>query len=257
MGPNAGGTSCGSLAGGAVTPRRRGRALLLYGGWAGHDPRGAADFAAEHLLSEFDVARSENLGSLRPDVLADVDLLVPIWTFGELGDVEEAALLDAVRGGMGLLAWHGFASAFLASRPHKFLLGGQFVGHPGGTGITYTVSFRPGHSLTQGLPELTLTSEQYYMLVDPAVRVLATTRIAHSAQTPWLAGTEMPVAWTRRWGRGRVFYCSLGHGVEVLRLPPVETFLRRGAEWATRRGCAKCGGRPSERVTGGATLRSH
>ena len=212
----------------------RPRALLLHGGWEGHDPDRVADYAERHLLGGFEVVRSSDLAVLRADVLSGFDLLVPVWTFGEITEAQEADLLSSVVDGIGVLAWHGAASAFLASRPHKLLLGGQFVTHPGGTGVTYTVRFhRDADALVAGLDDLKLTSEQYYLLIDPAVKVLATTTIEGDSLT-WLAGVTMPVAWTRPWGKGRVFYCSLGHSVEVLALPTVSTLLRRAARWASR-----------------------
>jgi type 1 glutamine amidotransferase len=141
-----------------------------------------------------------------------------------------------VAGGLGLLAWHGATSAFLESRPHKHLLGGQFVGHPGGADVEYTVHFRPG-PLTGGLADVTLRSEQYYLLVDPAVEVLATTEIV-APDEPWLTGVEMPVAWVRPWGAGRVGYVSVGHGVEELAIPPITELLRRLAHSVARKATA-------------------
>lgn len=211
----------------------RKRALLLYGGWEGHDPERVADFFEHHHLGEFAVTRSQDLDALATDVLAGFDLLVPIWTFGALTDSQETALLGAVADGLGMVAWHGNASAFLESRSHKFMLGGQFVGHPGGNSVRYPVHFRSMDPLVSGLPDFTVVSEQYYLLVDPAVSVLATTTV-DGGELPWLAGIEMPLAWKRRWGRGRVFYCALGHTVGVLEHPQVATLLSRAVTWAAR-----------------------
>jgi type 1 glutamine amidotransferase len=212
---------------------RKKRALLLFGGWAGHDPKRVADFARSSLLAEFEVVDSQDLSCLRDEVLSSFDLLLPIWTFGELSESQESALLNSVASGLGLVAWHGFASAFLASRPHKHLIGGQFVAHPGGNSARYQVRFKKSDDLVNGLDDFTLTSEQYYVLVDPAVKVLATSTIIGEGM-PWLAGVEMPVAWTRAWNRGRVFYCSLGHTVDVLEQPSVRTLLKRAVHWASR-----------------------
>jgi type 1 glutamine amidotransferase len=208
------------------------RALLLHGGWEGHSPEATADFAAAELLVGMEVVRSTDLAALDPAVLADFDLIVPVWTFGSITHEQCTALVDAVAGGLGLVTWHGGASAFLDARPHKFLLGGMFVAHPGGGAVTFTVEFGDD-PLVADLDDLTLTAEQYYLLVDPGVHVLATT-VMDGADMPWTAGVRMPVAWTRRWGDGRVFYCSLGHGVDELALPQVAELLRRGARWAVR-----------------------
>lgn len=170
---------------------------------------------------------------LDSEVLAGVDLLVLLWTFGEITPAQEEALVGAVHDGLGLLTWHGASSAFLASRGHKFLIGGQFMAHPGGESVTYTVNFLANDPLVEGLSDVTVTSEQYYLLVDPGVKVLATTAMATPGGDP--PAVAMPVAWKRGWGQGRVFYCSLGHTPEMLETPPVLSLLRRAATWVSRR----------------------
>ena len=211
----------------------RGRCLVLHGGWQGHGPEEAARFAIARLVYDFEVVCARDLDVLRPEILAGFDLLLPIWTFGELSAAREHALVEAVEAGLGLVAWHGHASAFLGSRAHKWLLGGQFVGHPGGEDVTYTVRFRDDDPLVAGLEPIRVTSEQYYVLVDPAVEVLATCQ-TDGAGMDWLADVAMPVAWKRRWGRGRVFYCALGHDVALLEQATVCELLRRAVLWAGR-----------------------
>lgn len=217
------------------------RALILFGGWEEHKPELSARFAMERVLGGFDVTTSSDLDLLNPEALAEVDLLVLLWTFGDITPAQEAALLEAVSDGMGLLTWHGATSAFLASRSHKFLIGGQFVAHPGGECVTYPVNFLANDPLVEGLEDVTVTSEQYYLLVDPAVKVLATTPMATPGGDP--AVVQMPVAWTRRWGEGRVFYCSLGHNSDTIDTPSVVTLLQRASVWA---------GRPPRAAGGGA-----
>jgi|PlaIllAssembly_1097288.scaffolds.fasta_scaffold77496_2 hypothetical protein len=209
------------------------RILLLHGGWEGHDPDRVADFAENALLGDFEVVHSQDVEVLQPAVLRGFDLLVPVWTFGELTEGQEEALLAAVADGLGMVAWHGNASAFLESRPHKFLLGGQFVGHPGGNEVSYRVRFLGNDPLVAGLEDFSVVSEQYYLLVDPAVKVLAITDV-DGDQMYWLRGVQMPIAWKRDWGKGRVFYCALGHTVDVLGHPTVTTLLRRAIGWACR-----------------------
>jgi len=208
------------------------RVLLLHGGWPGHRPAAVASWAAGTLFPDVELVVAEDLDVLDRSELARFDLLCPLWTFGELGESHEDALLGSVAEGLGVVAWHGNTSAFLTSRAHKHLLGGQFVGHPGGAHVDYTVRFRPD-ALTEGLGDVAVRSEQYYLLVDPAVHVLATTTMVASDQ-PWLADVEMPVAWTRRWGAGRVAYLSVGHGPEELDIPEVTELLRRLVRWAAR-----------------------
>lgn len=216
-----------------MSDTKRKRALLLYGGWEGHRPETFADFAEERLLCDFDVVRSQDLEMLRYEALREFDLVLPIWTFGELSEEQLQGLLQAMREGLGMVAWHGNASAFLERRAHKLLLGGQFVGHPGGSEIEYQVHFLANDPLVEGLEDVTVVSEQYYLLIDPAVKVLATSRI-HGGEMDWVAGVQMPVAWKRSWRLGRVFYCALGHTVDVLEHPAIAEMLSRAVKWAVR-----------------------
>lgn len=208
------------------------RALVLAGGWEGHRPEAVARFAMEHLLQGFQVTRHTDLEVLSATKLKQFDLLLPIWTFGQLSEEQEQALCEAVEQGLGLVAWHGAASSFQTNRRYKHLLGGQFVAHPGGEHLRYPVRFEDD-PLCAGLQDFEVTSEQYYLMTDPAVTVLATTNVA-SDEMPWLHGVKVPAAWRRQWGAGRVFYYSLGHTVSVLQQPGVAQLLRRAIEWATR-----------------------
>lgn len=207
------------------------RVMILSGGWPDHRPGELAELFAGWLSGEHQVGYADDLGALRPEGLSGVDLLILIWTYGDLDAEQERGLQEAVEGGMGLLAWHGAASAFLASRVYKHLLGGQFVGHPGGDAVAYTVKFLDGDPLAEGLGEIKMVSEQYYLLVDPAVKPIATTRMRADAQ-PWLTGVEMPVAWKRQWGGGRVFYCALGHRRADIDVPAIRELFRRAVRWA-------------------------
>lgn len=212
----------------------RSTALILAGGWQGHAPRAQARLLARELRARgFDV---EVEGSLRalddPARLGDADLVVPIWTMGRLSWDRAESLRDAVHAGTGLAGFHGTADAFREATEYQFLLGGQFVAHPGGDGVEYTVDVvDAGHPITRGMGTVTVRSERYHLHVDPSIHVLASTRVP----TPDGAATfAMPVAWTRLIGKGRIFYSSLGHTPEVLSQPDVLAFTVRGLEWATR-----------------------
>jgi uncharacterized protein len=143
-------------------------------------------------------------------------------------------LLDAVASGVGLAGFHGgMGDAFHDAPDYQFMVGGQFVAHPDGIkDYDVTISDRDS-PLTAGLDDFRMHSEQYYMHVDPSNHVLATTTFAPES-TPWVAGCVMPVAWTRRWGAGSVFYSALGHTMADLAVPEVGKLQRRGMLWALR-----------------------
>jgi uncharacterized protein len=210
------------------------RALIVHGGWDGHQPAEFARFYAAQLRDAgFAVELSDSLEALRD--AAAVDLVVPIWTMGTIDPETLRALLDAVEGGLGVAGFHGgMADAFRDATDFQFMVGGQFVAHPDGV-KDYDVTIVDRDSpITRGLDDFRVHSEQYYMHVDPSNRVLATTTF-HPASARWVEGVVMPVAWTRRWGDGRVFYSSIGHTVADLEVPEVAELQRRGMLWAARR----------------------
>ena len=170
--------------------------MILEGGWQDHNLERVGDFLETCLSSDYRVSRSSDLNILRPDILSSVDVLIMLWTFGEITDEQTHTLINAVQGGMGLMAWHGAASAFLSNRPYKFLLGGQFVDHPGGDNVAYRVNFSDD-ALTDGIADIDVITEQYYFLVDPSVQIIAKTHIqckASHGSTLWrcrLPGKEI------------------------------------------------------------------
>ena len=139
-------------------------------------------------------------------------------------------LREAVEGGTGLAGVHGTGDAFRSATEYQFLLGGQFVAHPGGDDVEYDVEItRPDHPITRGLSDFRVRSEQYYLHVDPSIEVLATT----PAPAQDGNGTfPMPVAWTRQFGSGRIFYCSLGHVPGIVADGPAHALAIRGLLWA-------------------------
>jgi type 1 glutamine amidotransferase len=166
--------------------------------------------------------------------LGSFDLIAQCWTQGDLTDAQEAGLLGAVAAGTGFGGWHGgMADAFRARTQYQFMVGGQWVAHPGGV-YDYTVNIvNHADPITAGLADFQIRSEQYYMHVDPSNEVLATTTF-NGEHAPWIAGTVMPVVWKRCWGAGRVFHCTLGHKARDFDVPEAREIVRRGLLWASR-----------------------
>ena len=212
------------------------RALIVAGGWEGHEPDQCADLFAGILRDDgFAVARSDTLDAyLDAEQLRRTDLIVPIWTRSEISPAQERGLLDAVAAGTGIAGWHGgMADAFRNNPEYQFMVGGQWVAHPGNI-IDYTVQIvNRDDPITAGIGDFVMHSEQYYMHVDPSNDVLATTTFSGD-YAPWIAGCVMPVIWRRHWGAGRVFYSSLGHVRADFDVPEARELTRRGMHWAAR-----------------------
>ena len=214
------------------------KALIVWGGWDGHEPELVACRFEKVLLDEgFEVTVSDTLDALLDtERLNAIDLLIPVWTSGAITREQSKAAVEAVgMWGVGIAGCHGgMCDSFREDVEWQFMTGGQWVSHPGGDGVKYRVNIRHTSSpITYGLPDFSVASEHYYMHVDPAVEVLATTRYPvvnyyHAAN----GEVDVPAAWTKRWGHGRVFYCSLGHHNDVFDDATPLELMRRGMLWA-------------------------
>ena len=227
------------------------RALVVRGGWEGHQPVAATELFLPFLGEQgFDVQVEES-PSVYEDagLLAQTDLVVQSVTMSEISGPALRGLRDAVAGGLGLAGWHGgIADSFRASSDYLQLVGGQFATHPskapeertGGQSdnyLTHAIEITDvgrTHPITAGLADFTLTTEQYWVLHDDLIDVLATTTHPVQPYHPWHRPIISPAVWTRNWGQGRVFVATPGHSLDVLQDPYVRTIIERGMLWATR-----------------------
>lgn len=203
------------------------KALIVWGGWDGHQPKEISELTAEELKKKgFDVEVSTTLDSFKDqEKLESLDLIMPMWTMGKIESDQLKPLLAAVKSGVGIGGVHGgLCDAFRNQTEYQFMCGGQWVAHPGGGGVTYQVNIIDrNHPITQGVNDFEVTSEQYYMHVDPGNHVLATTNFGD---------VVMPVSWTKMYGKGRVFYTSVGHKEEDLHIDDARNLLIQGLIWA-------------------------
>jgi hypothetical protein len=210
-------------------------AMIVWGGWPGHDPDLCASMIRGWLKAEgFDVRVETETASFLDPAIRDYSLIVPIHTMSSIEKPEAAALCSAIESGVGLAGHHGgMGDAFRNAVDYQFMCGGQWVAHPGNI-IDYTVNItRPDDPIMAGITDFPYHSEQYYMHVDPNNEVLATTTFS-GENAPWIDGNTMPVVWKRMHGKGRIFYSALGHVAREFETPQMKTILRRGLAWATR-----------------------
>lgn len=214
------------------------KVLIFRGGWDGHEPKLVSErFKRLMEKNGYEVNVYDDQKCLEDvEELKKLDLIVACWTMGEIDHKYVENISKAVASGVGLAGCHGgMCDAFRMDTEWQFMTGGQWVSHPGGDGIEYTVNIRKGSSpIVEGLEDFPVKSEHYYLHVDPAIEVLASTRFPvvnyyHISNKP----IDMPVAWTKFWGNGRVFYCSLGHHDDVFdNSPNAEVLMERGMVWA-------------------------
>lgn len=215
------------------------KALLVSGGWEGHAPRDAAEEMAPDIKAlGFEVTLEESLEPYADEeYLCSFDVIIQNWTMGEILPDELRGLSHAVQKGTGLTGWHGgVVDSFRMATDYLQMVGAQFAAHPGDS-VPYTVTFAPEHSehpIITGLNAFDVTTEQYWMLTDSLNTILAQTVIPKTAEDPWPRPVETPVAWTRQWGKGRIFVNTIGHEVQELRIPEVRAMVLRGISWVAR-----------------------
>jgi type 1 glutamine amidotransferase len=209
--------------------------LFVYGGWEGHEPVQCMEFFQPWLESEgANVTVSDTLGIYTDSTFMEsLDLIIQLWTMGKIERPQLEGLIKAVRNGAGYAGWHGgIGDSFREATEYQFMVGGQWVSHPGGI-IDYEVNIVDHDDpVTAGLEDFDMTSEQYYMHVDPNVKVLATTTF-NADHVYWIDECVMPVMWKKYYGEGRIFYTSLGHQLDHLLTPNAMETVKRGIRWAS------------------------
>jgi len=210
------------------------KVLFTYGGWEGHDPEGCKELFTPWLEAQgFEVILSQDLNIYTDsDIMNSVDLIIQNYTMGELTEEQSEGLLSVVHNGKAIAGWHGgLGDSFRENTDYQFMVGGQWVAHPGGI-IDFKVNIvKTDDPIVKGIADFNVNSEQYYMHVDPGVEVLATTTFS-GEHREWIEGTVMPVVWKKRFGKGKVFYSSLGHEAKDFESPETFTIMQRGILWA-------------------------
>jgi type 1 glutamine amidotransferase len=228
------------------------QALVVRGGWEGHQPVEATDLFIPYLKGQgFAVTVADSPAPYAdPDLMGGIDLIVQCMTMSTIEKDQLQGLIAAVEAGTGLAGWHGgIADAYRNSADYLQLIGGQFVAHAARmppaerTGeqsdnyVPHRIVMTPAaadHPITAGVGDFELTTEQYWVLADDYNDVLATTTTATRPWGAWQRPVTAPAIWTRQWGRGRVFVATPGHKVDILQDPNVRTIVERGLLWAAR-----------------------
>ena len=217
-------------------PSLKGRKILYtYGGLKGHEPVQSLELFKPWLEKEgAKVEASDNLDPYADEAfMKEIDLVIQTFTMAKISEAQEKGLIKAVEEGCGLAGWHGgLCDSFRQNVNYQFMTGGQWVAHPGGV-IDYHVQVTDHEDpVTSGLADFDMHSEQYYLHVDPNMKVLATTTFG-ADHVPWIDGCTMPVAWKKMHGSGRVFYSSLGHVMKDFEVPEALEIMQRGIHWAS------------------------
>jgi uncharacterized protein len=168
-----------------------------------------------------------------------------IFFFGvreiDLTAEQKADLLSFVRDdGKGFVATHSAATAFFSWPEFGEMLGGRFDEHPWQIVDAPVVVEDPGFPAMKGFPARVVLNDEHYQLKDwsrDRVRVLAhLDPAALDLKAPLVhrIDGDFPAAWARTYGRGRVFYSTLGHAAEAWDSPILQRMYFEAIRWALR-----------------------
>ena len=226
-------------------------ALVVRGGWDGHQPKEATELFIPFLEANGYAVRVEGSPRVYADAgyMRTVDLIVQCNTMATIERAEFAGLRAAIEAGSGMAGWHGgIADSYRNNSDYLHLIGGQFACHPGkhpdlrigeqsDNYVPYRINMLPEaahHPITRGIGDFDLVTEQYWVLSDNYIDVLATTTQKIRAWDPWHRPVTSPAIWTRQWGHGRIFVATPGHSMTIVRHATVKTLIERGLLWAAR-----------------------
>jgi type 1 glutamine amidotransferase len=212
--------------------------VLAIGGTAFpfHDFEHVGPLVATALARDADVTLTTEKEDLTD--LDEYDVVLDYLTDSTLTDEQLDSLLSFVENGGGYVGLHCASDLtsvepddpdeVLAGREEPFpklreLVGGHFITHPEQSEYEVEITV-PDHEITAGVSDFTVFDEPYQVAWDDDVRVLA--EMNHPDLETY------PVAWTKAYGNGRVFYLSIGHTDETFATPEFQTLLANGVRWA-------------------------
>lgn len=174
-----------------------------------------------------------HLAKLKEISRADYDVLVFYTSLYKLDELQERALRQFVEDGGGIVGIHGASLTFGNSDFWFRLLGAKFTGHIPGTHKLNIVLTEPKHPITAGLEPFAVVDEEYkHKFADVDRHVLGKFRERPPTSDQ---SANMDIIWTREVGKGRVFYCALGHGKEAWENPSWQKLIIQGIAWAAGR----------------------
>ena len=227
----------------AEAPRERVLYLTHAAGWV-HDVLPLSQEILKEIgdsSGAFSVTATEDVSALAPESLRGYGAVV-FFTTGELplDDGEKAAFLDFVRSGHGFVGLHSATDTFYEWPDYLDLIGGYFNDHPWHQPVTVSV-VDPSSPLVAFLGTSIEIADEIYQISDFDARGSHVLLRLDPASVDITKGTVRrrfygwPLAWTRSYGEGRVFYTALGHEAAVWRDPRYQQLLLNAVLWTLRK----------------------
>lgn len=209
------------------------KTLLIVGGHPIHHFHICGLEIEDILIKDgrFEVEKVEDdLSIFESSRLKSYDVIVLYWTGGEISDFQLNGLSNFINIGGGLVGIHSATDAFHNNPCYEAMIGGRLFMHKDFRKYHVSVT-NSQHPITKDLDEFWVEDEQYIMDYDHRVNVLCSAL--------W-KGQTMPVAWTKKWGKGRIYYLALGHRSDAwhesdgCKQEIFKVLLTRGISWVSK-----------------------
>lgn len=200
--------------------------VLILGGSKGHKTAQMAELISSGLEGQpFHFKYTEDLNTLSPEILQLYDVLTITGNQPQIATDQERALLEAVEGGLGLVVVHCASHAFRNSSYYTELVGGRFDTH--GMGVFRSRIIDANHPVMQGYNSFESWDETYvHKQLGNDLRVVMVRE--HE-------GGYEPYSWSRKQGKGKVFYTALGHDKRTWIQPGFQDLIARAISWTAGR----------------------
>ena len=155
-------------------------------------------------------------------------------TTGDLPLPDKAAFLKWLKSGKAFIGMHAATDTFRGHKPPDpfiEMIGGEFQSHPKGLFDVECLNQDPKHPACASVPLKWPVKDEIYMIGShnpKKVHYLLKLDKHPKEGTPG----DFPIAWCKMFGKGKVFYTSLGHGAEMWANPDYQKHIIGGIEWA-------------------------
>ena len=154
--------------------------------------------------------------------LKDFDLCLLCITVGQLNDDEEQAIVDFVKTGKKIFAFHSASVIDEKNTKYIDLIGGRFVTHSPYHEFPATIADKQ-HPVTKGLSDFNISDELYILDREP--------KDAHVMVTAFEDNKTQPMVYAKKYGDGTVLYNALGHDEMAFNNPAYRQLTVQGIKW--------------------------
>jgi len=181
----------------------------------------------QQILSEYHIDNYEDLDVFNDRDFFNYDTTIFFTQFGEFTEEQEKNVLDFISSGKGFVGLHGASASFKEHPNYYEMLGGRFIGHKKVTNYDIKI-IDPNHPITQDLEDFSFIDEPYRhdFSMGKDIHVLAKGDY-HDEEDP----KPEPIMWTKSFGKGRIFFCALGHRASSLKHETFQTIISRAVKW--------------------------